>query len=196
MINDRQWTRRYAAGEPSDLSGSRATCDGFCSPTHSWHRRSRWHPHGETASPARTQHVRGPCNLVGSRCVRSRLRRRATANAAGCAVRARATSSWPRSAPQAARLTRAGTMMAARRPGSSPPVRDRRPHNVHVVQRRRRSPCFGRGAGHRCAEPGAAGPALRSRGGSDRAHGSGRDSDVDRGAVAARSGWVSEAVVR
>ena len=83
------------------------------------HRRRIWHPPEETANPARTQNVRAPCNSGGNSWLKFHLRRRSTANAAGCAASNRGTSSLPRSArglrrPRAPRIRRAGTMMGAR----------------------------------------------------------------------------------
>ena len=104
MIQDRQHTRRVGGGRTVELSGSGARQRIRSPRRHS--RASKVHmasASGMTASPARTQNVQAPCNLVGSRCVRSRLRSLTTANAAGCAARTRATSSWPRSAARRGR---------------------------------------------------------------------------------------------
>ena len=83
------------------------------------HRRRISHPPGETANPARTQHVQAPCNSGGNSSRKLHLRGRSTANAAGFAVSTRSTSGLPRSAcglrrPRAPRIRRAGTMMGAR----------------------------------------------------------------------------------
>ena len=91
----RQHTGRVRDGRAPRLPDSGATCGGSCTRAH---QRSIWHPREETASPARTQNVRAPCSLVGSRCGKSGLRCRATAHAAGSAVRTLATFAWPRSA--------------------------------------------------------------------------------------------------
>ena len=117
MIQDRQHTGRVGGGRTVELSGSGATCDGFCSPTHS------------CASEVHMASARGdrkPCTharmcghyAISSGAVASRWPLASPSDGERgwvCRQRTRATSSWPRTRPARGRRNQRASGALGRR---------------------------------------------------------------------------------